>query len=240
MANDWARLSYFCLFIQIPIGALKTLSRRVLMRKVMSHVCIGLIVLSFGLAMNPAHGGDNSAKNQANWDKLKQLSVGQEIQVAQIGTKSIRGNFHSVTDEAIVLSLATGEQTISRQSVHRISIKSKGHRGRNALIGTGIGVGAGLGGGLALGGCPSGNCIGPNRAQAVGGVLPLVQSLVLLLALLFPLAVGAISIRPAKKLPQDDMPERGYVGITKRLRQISGLTPETRDQANRVTCKPYM
>jgi hypothetical protein len=154
---------------QIPIGALKTLSGKVLMRKVMSHVCIGLMVLSFGFAMNPAHGGDNSAKNQANWDKLKQLSAGQEIQVAQNGTKPIRGNFHSVTDEAIVLSLATGEQTIIRQSVHRISIKSKGRRGRNALIGTGIGVGAGLGGGLALGGCPSGNCIGPNRSQAVGG-----------------------------------------------------------------------
>jgi hypothetical protein len=97
------------------------------------------------------------------------LSPGQEIQVAQNGTKSIRGNFRTVTKEVIVLSPASGEQTISRQSVDRISTKGKGHRGRNALIGVGIGAGAGAVGGAAYPeGCPSGNCIGFSRGAAVG------------------------------------------------------------------------
>ncbi len=139
------------------------------MRKGMSPVCIGIMVLSLGFAMNPALGGDNSAKDQANWDKLKQLSPGQEIQVVQNGTKSIRGNFHTVTEEAIVLSLASGEQTISRQSVDRISTKGKGHRGRNALIGVGIGAGAGAVGGAAYGkSCLSGSFICFSRGEAIG------------------------------------------------------------------------
>jgi hypothetical protein len=120
------------------------------MRRVKSIVCLGLLFLSFGIATSPALGGD--AKNQANWDNLKQLSAGQEIQVVQNDAKSNRSNFRSVNDEAIVVSTATGEQTISRQSILRVSSKGKGHRVRNALIGAGIGAGGGAGIGAAIGG----------------------------------------------------------------------------------------
>ncbi|MGD0227031.1 MAG: hypothetical protein ABSF71_32290 [Terriglobia bacterium] len=113
------------------------------MRQVKSTVCLGLLFLSFGIATSPALGGDD--KNQANWDKLKQLSAGQEIQVVQNDAKSSRSTFRSVTDEAIVVSTATGEQTVSRQNILRVSSKEKGYRKRNALIGAGIGAGAGLG-----------------------------------------------------------------------------------------------
>lgn len=116
--------------------------------RVNTIVCLGLLVLSLGMATSPALGDDN--KNQAAWDKLKQLSAGQEIQVVQNGAKSTTGNFRSVTDEAMVVSLATGEQTISRQSILRVSSKGQGHRKRNALIGAGIGAGAGLGIGAAI------------------------------------------------------------------------------------------
>jgi hypothetical protein len=103
-----------------------------------------------GIAASSALGGEDSAQNQANWDKLKQLSAGQEVQVVQNGAKSSRGSFRSITDEAIVVNTATGEQTITRQSVLRVSSKGKGHRMRNALIGAGIGAGAGLGIGAAM------------------------------------------------------------------------------------------
>jgi len=52
-----------------------------------------------GITVSSAVGDEISAKNQANWDKLKQLSAGQEIQVVQNGAKSSRGSFRSVTDE---------------------------------------------------------------------------------------------------------------------------------------------
>jgi hypothetical protein len=120
------------------------------MRQVKSSVCLGLLVLCLGIAVRSAAGDENSARNQANWDKLKQLSAGQEIQVVQNGAKSSRGSFRSVTDETIVVSLRGGEQTISRQSVLRVSSKGKGHRVRNALIGAGVGAGAGLGIGAAM------------------------------------------------------------------------------------------
>jgi hypothetical protein len=118
------------------------------MKRVKTTVCLGLLVLSSGIATSSAFGEDN--KNQAAWDKLKRLSAGQQIQVVQTDAKSTTGNFRSVTDEAIVVSTATGEQTISRQRVLRVSAKGPGHRKRNVLIGAGIGAGAGLGIGAAM------------------------------------------------------------------------------------------
>jgi hypothetical protein len=71
LVENLAQLGQFCLSIHIPISAAIALARKDRMRKVMSHVCIGIMVLSLGFAMNPALGGDNSAEDQANWDKLK-------------------------------------------------------------------------------------------------------------------------------------------------------------------------
>lgn len=142
------------------------------MRRMKGSVCFGLLLLSLGIAASQALGGDDPAKNQANWDKIKQLSAGEEIQVVQSNAKSLRGNFHSVTDEAIVMSTAAGEQTINRQSVLRVSSTGKGHRMRNALIGAGIGAGAGLGIGAAMDAhakCTTGLCFNilPNGGKEI-------------------------------------------------------------------------
>jgi hypothetical protein len=134
------------------------------------------------MATAPARGDD--VKNQSAWDKLKKLSVGQQVQVVQNGAQSTTGSFRSVTDEAIVVSAATGEQTISRESVVRVSTKVSGHRARNALIGAGIGAGAGAGFGAAIAGCSSG-CYGFTRGNvaavvsAVGGIVGAIVGAVL-------------------------------------------------------------
>ena len=137
------------------------------MKHVNSSVCLVLLVLAWGMAAAPALGGDVS--NQSAWDKLKKLSAGQQIQVVQIGAQSTTGSFRSVTDEAIVVSAASGEQTISRPNVLRVSSKGKPHRMRNALIGAGIGAGAGAGIGAAIAGCTSG-CYGFTRGNVTGVV----------------------------------------------------------------------
>jgi hypothetical protein len=111
-------------------------------------VCLALLFLSLGMAARSARGDDN--QKQAVWDKLKQLSAGQEIQVVQKGAQSSQGTFRSVNEEAIVVNQAGGEQTIDRQSVVRVSTKGRGHRKRNALIGAGIGAGAGAGIGAGI------------------------------------------------------------------------------------------
>jgi hypothetical protein len=118
------------------------------MRRAKSVFCLGLLFLFLGIAAGIALGEDGA--NQAAWNNLKQLSAGQEIQVVQDGAKSSRGSYRSFTDDAIVMSTAGGEQTISRQGVVRVSSKGKRHRMRNALIGAGVGAGAGLGIGAGL------------------------------------------------------------------------------------------
>ena len=154
------------------------------MKRVNSSVCLAFLVLSLGVATTSALGDD--VKNQAAWDKLKQLSAGHQVQVVQNGAKSTTGNFRSVTDEAIVVGTASGEQTINRQSVLRVSSKGKGHRMRNALIGFGIGAGAGAGIGAGLDGSCTGSCnnwfpnlgveiftpVGAIAGGIVGAVLP--------------------------------------------------------------------
>ena len=140
------------------------------MKRVKSMVCLGLLFLLVGIATSPALGDED--KNQANWDRLKQLSAGQEIQVVQNDAKSSRSNFRSVTDEAIVVSTATGEQAIARQSILRVSSKGPGHRMRNALIGAGVGAGAGLAIGAAEDShqACTGLCINvlPNAGKEIG------------------------------------------------------------------------
>ena len=71
---------------------------------------------------------------------------GQEIQVVLNDAKSYRGKFQSVSDEGLVVSLATDEQTFTKQSVLRVSSKGQGRRGRNIGIGALIGVGGGAAG----------------------------------------------------------------------------------------------
>lgn len=132
------------------------------MRRAKSIVCLGLLVLSLGIATSSVLGDEN--KNQSAWDKLKQLSAGQQIQVVQNGAKSTTGSFHSVTDDAIVVDAASGEETINRQSVQRVSAKSKNHRLRNALVGFGVGAGAGLAVGA---GVDCSTCWFPNLGKEV-------------------------------------------------------------------------
>ena len=86
--------------------------------------------------------------SQSNWDNLKELAPGQQIKIVLNGAKAYKAEFQSVSDDAIVVRLAPGDQTFERQNILRVSTKGRSHRLRNALIGAGIGggvVAAGLG-----------------------------------------------------------------------------------------------
>jgi len=116
------------------ISANKTLRRTSWSLKWVVAVLLLLIVPGSGLAQSP----------QNNWDNLKQLAPGQQVQVVLNDAKSYEAKFQSVTDDGIVVRLAKGEQTFPRQSVLRVSSKHRSHRGRNALIGAGVGVATAL------------------------------------------------------------------------------------------------
>jgi hypothetical protein len=64
--------------------------------------------------------------------------------------KTVKGQFQSSTDDAIIIRSKGADQTLSLNSVQQVSSRRAGHRGRHALIGAAIGAGAGLGTGAAI------------------------------------------------------------------------------------------
>lgn len=105
-----------------------------------------LNVLAFGIAIL----GAQFCLGQSEWSALQQLPSGLGMRVMLEGGRSQRGSFDSATDSSVVIRSGKGDQKFSRDQVIRILVKRKGHRGRNALIGAGIGAGAGLGFGAAI------------------------------------------------------------------------------------------
>jgi hypothetical protein len=72
------------------------------------------------------------------------LTVGAEIEVKTTDSKRYHGDFKSVDPEVLVMTTPSGEERLPNASVSRVSIKKIGHRGRNTLIGLGIGAAVGV------------------------------------------------------------------------------------------------
>jgi hypothetical protein len=90
------------------------------------------------------------AAENPDWNNLKQLSPGQPVRVLVNSRKSFKGQFRSVTDDAVIVHANGADRTLSRSDVQEISSRHPGHRGRHVLIGAAIGAGAGLGMGAAI------------------------------------------------------------------------------------------
>ena len=108
--------------------------------------------------------------NQASWETLNHLKPGQSIQVVDTSSKKHSGTLLNVSDSAISLRVASGEQSLQKQDVRSVKLLNHSHRGRNALIGAAIGGGAGAGVGAAIGaathqGCSSTNHLLPRHRQ---------------------------------------------------------------------------
>jgi hypothetical protein len=123
-------------------------------------------ILFAGLTTISLFGAAGPRQDKTNWDNLKQLAPNEQIRIVLNAAKSYRGGFPSVSDEVIVVRLATGEKTFSRESVLRVSTRGPSHAGRKALIGTGIG--AAVGAATIAGICQTSSCKGP--VEAIVGV----------------------------------------------------------------------
>ena len=122
--------------------------------------------------MVPVLGGAHPDRDADNWDKVKQLPAGREILVVQNDAKSFQGRLQRVSDENVVMRLATGEQSLAKGSIERVSTRGASHRWRNLALGAGIGLGAGAGIGAAAGN-PNSIVNGRGIGAAVGGVIGL-------------------------------------------------------------------
>jgi hypothetical protein len=130
----------------------------------------------------PLRAADPAVAN-ASWGNLKVLSPGEEIHVVMKDAKSYHGEFQSLSDDGLSLRQSSGEKTLARQDILRVSAGAQKHRIRNALIGAAVGAGAGLAIGAA--GDHSANncsgkppCFGPLFPNVGKEVMPPVGALV--------------------------------------------------------------
>ena len=99
----------------------------------------------------------------ADWDSVQRLAPGTEVRVHLTARTSAQGQLQSATDSSLVLDLKNGQQMFSRQEIVKVSVKKKGHRGRNALIGLGVGTGVAV---WVAKSCDGGPCEGPAAGAA--------------------------------------------------------------------------
>ncbi|MCJ7502186.1 MAG: hypothetical protein MUP80_03890 [Acidobacteriia bacterium] len=100
-----------------------------------------VIVSVFPMLLVPLLLSAQDARN--SWNNLKQLRVGEKIQVVDQKLKSLTGTFVGVTEEAISLQVGPAPVAVQRVDVLRVTSRERTRRGRNALIGLGIGAAAG-------------------------------------------------------------------------------------------------
>jgi hypothetical protein len=118
-----------------------------------------LIMAALFLAVAPGVGF--ARQGEENWENLKQLQVGQKIEVVDMTMKSLTGTFVSFSDEGISLRHRGGDVAVQRPDVLRVTLQGHTKRIRNVLIGAAIGAGAGAAFAhwLGAGECPgSQNC----------------------------------------------------------------------------------
>ncbi|HEV2615484.1 MAG TPA: hypothetical protein VGU63_02615 [Candidatus Acidoferrales bacterium] len=85
----------------------------------------------------------SAQSKQSSWANLNTLQTGEKIEVVETNLKKDTGTFAAVSDDGIRLNESTGEQTIPRANVMRVTLRRNKHRGRNTLIGMAVGAGAG-------------------------------------------------------------------------------------------------
>jgi hypothetical protein len=106
-----------------------------------------------------------------NWTNVKTLSPGTEIRVDPASAAAVRGRLRNVTDETLVVTSGKGEEMFTRLQIGRVSIRGKGHRRRNTLIGLGVGAGVGLGIGLASRAGANQLTVVPNTVVTAAGMV---------------------------------------------------------------------
>ena len=109
-----------------------------------SHVNKTFVMAAFAFAAL----GMSCARAQSpksNWDNLNGLPPGAEIRVFLAGGKTVRGFLQKADADSLAITATTSQERLPRQDVKRIQLKRQGHRGRNTLIGLGVGAAAGLG-----------------------------------------------------------------------------------------------
>jgi len=80
-----------------------------------------------------------------NWILLRGIYPGQDTHVHTLDGRLLTGGFISTTDDNIVIRQRMGDETFAKSQIKKVSVRKLSKRGRNSLVGAGIGA-------LAMGG----------------------------------------------------------------------------------------
>lgn len=105
----------------------------------MKKLLLAVLLLSAPVGMSCGKGQGES------WKNLKQLQVGQQIEVVDMDLKVVRGTFLGVSKTGITLQAGTNEVTVERPDVLRVTDPEHSERARNVLLGMAVGAVVGLG-----------------------------------------------------------------------------------------------
>ena len=84
------------------------------------------------------------------WDTVKRLPSGSQVRLSLTNGRKLHGGLLNVTDDSVLVAVSRSNQTLTRVTITRVAIKGASHRGRNALIGMGVGAGVGLAAGAGI------------------------------------------------------------------------------------------
>jgi hypothetical protein len=78
-----------------------------------------------------------------DWSTVKALATGASVRITT-GSRTVHGSVLRVTDDALVLGTGKSQEMFPQQEVKRVLLRGDSHRGRNSLIGLGVGAVTGV------------------------------------------------------------------------------------------------
>jgi hypothetical protein len=132
----------------------------------LSAVSVAQTPLTENFSEHAASSLSRSEADKTGWDGLKQSGLYHEAKVVLTDGESYRGEIISVNDDSLVVHSGNADHQVARTRVQSVSVRRPGHRGRNALIGLGVGAATGLGIGAYMDANCEGFCFIPAKAGA--------------------------------------------------------------------------
>jgi hypothetical protein len=139
------------------------------MKRLRPVSCSMLIYAILGLGIAFPLRGAASQTAKSNWENLKAIAPGDDVLVVLHTDQSAQGRFEAFTAGSITIQLKSGNESLQRENILRISARGQKHRRRNALIGALAGAADGLGLGAIA---DRGTKCGPSGPFLCGNLFP--------------------------------------------------------------------
>jgi len=81
--------------------------------------------------------------NLTDWNTVKALATGASVRITT-GSRTVGGRVLRVTDDSLVLAAGKTQEMFPQNEVKRVLLRGDSHRGRNSLIGLGVGAVTGV------------------------------------------------------------------------------------------------